>query len=121
MAKSKKKTSNPELHKVNNTKLKFKNVIATKLTKLLRVHKQDLLELIQIPKSHEHGQFTLPIPRLLKLTNDQDQDRVCKDIIFSVSFLAFLVCLFANINELFKVWTRHSYQTSNSSGSFFEL
>ncbi|RCH91148.1 Arginyl-tRNA synthetase [Rhizopus azygosporus] len=83
MAKSKKKTSNPELHKVSNTKLKFKNVIATKLTKLLRVHKQDLLELIQIPKSHEHGQFTLPIPRLLKLTNDQDQDRVCKDIIFS--------------------------------------
>ncbi|KAG1139338.1 hypothetical protein G6F37_010518 [Rhizopus arrhizus] len=64
-----------------NTKSKFKSAIATLLSDTVSVEKQKLLDLIQIPKSTTHGQFTLPIPQLLKLVPHQDKDVLCKEIV----------------------------------------
>lgn len=69
-----------------NTKSKFKSAIATLLSDTVSVEKQKLIDLIQIPKSTTHGQFTLPIPQLLKLVPHQDKDVLCKEIVHLVRF-----------------------------------
>lgn len=67
-----------------NPKSQFKTAIVNQLTDLLSVQKEKLWDLIQIPKSQTHGQFTLPIPRLLKLYPQQDKEEACNKIVRSV-------------------------------------
>ncbi|KAI9276396.1 arginyl-tRNA synthetase [Sporodiniella umbellata] len=74
--------------KSNKTsKSKFKNAIANSLSEALSFEREDLWDLIQIPKSQSHGQFTLPIPRLLKLYPQQDSKGMYHKISHSVKYV----------------------------------
>ncbi|KAF7728304.1 Arginyl-tRNA synthetase [Apophysomyces ossiformis] len=68
MAKGKqgKKSESGDLHKITGAKLSFKRAIAKQLSKIItRFTESQLLNYLETPRTTVHGQFALPLPRLV--------------------------------------------------------